>query len=56
MPAPGAWPGGKPSLFCLGDGVGAPVPVIAFPSLLNYCTDRINVKNSSILLFERVVT
>lgn len=44
-----SWPGGKPSLFCLGDVVGGPVPVIAFPSLLNSCTDRINVKNSSIL-------
>lgn len=32
VPAPGSWPGGKPSLFCLGDVLGGPVPVIAFPS------------------------
>lgn len=51
MPAPGSWPGGKLSLFYLGAVAGGSVPVIAFPSLLNYCTDRINVKNSSVLSF-----
>lgn len=56
LSAQGCWAGRPPRLFCLGDGISASVPVIAFPRLLNYCTDRISIKNSSVLSRLRDVT
>lgn len=46
---------GEPSLIHMGNDVSTSVPVIAFCRLLNYHTDGINIKNSSILSFKSIM-